>query len=213
MDDTFKFIDEHKLIAAVRTSDPEDAQQVAHAIIAGGIHIVEIAMGIPQATRVIETLAKKENLFVGAGTVTDGEMAQRAINAGAKFISSQFTDKSIITVCKNNGAFVIQGAATPTEVMEASSLSVDLINLYPIDSIGGPSFLARVRKFCPSARFMVGGGITCDNVVEYIREGAVAAAMSRAICDKTLIRAHNWQEITERAKKIEQKLESLKVAR
>ena len=217
MDDTLKFFDEHKLIAIVRAGEPEDAIQIARAVIAGGFKLIEVAMTTPQAARVIETLAKKENgkgeHFIGAGTVTDGEIAQRAIHAGAKFISSQFTDKAILTVCKNNNTFVIQGAATPTEVVEAGALLVDLINLYPIDLIGGRAFLKRLRKFCQTSRFLVSGGVTCDNVMDYIHDGATAVAIGRAICDKTLIRAHNWQEITERAKKFQQKLETLKVAR
>ena len=217
MDDTLKFFDDHKLVAAIRASDPEDALQIAHAVLAGGFKLIEISMTTPQAARVIETLAKKENgkeeHLIGAGTVTDGEVAQRAINAGAKFISSQFSDRAILTVCKNNGTFVIQGAATPTEIMEASGLLVDLINLYPIDFIGGPSFLQRMRKFCQASRLMVSGGVTCENVLEYIRDGAAAVAIGRAICDKVLIRAHNWQEITERAKKFQQKLETLKIPR
>ncbi len=211
MDDTFKFIDDHKLIAAVRVSDAEDAQQIAHAIIAGGFKILEIAFSTPQATKLIETFSKKESILVGAGNILDGEMAQRAINAGAKFISSPFTDKAILTVCKNNSTFVIQGAATPTEVMEAQGINVDLINLYPVDLLGGSAYLKRLRKTCNLSRIMASGGITCENVVDYIRDGAVAVTIGRALCDKTLIRAHNWQEITERAKKIQQKLESLKV--
>ena len=218
MDETLKFFDDHKLIAVVRAGDPEDAGQVARAVLAGGFKLIEIAMTIPQAPRVIESLAKKEGAngngyLIGAGTVTGGEMAQRAVNAGAKFISSQFTDKSILTVCKNNSTFVIQGAATPTEVMEAHGSSVDLINLYPIDFLGGSAYLKRLRKVCQISRLMVSGGVTCENVLDYIRDGAAAVAIGRSICDKALIRAHNWQEITERAKKFQQKLESLKIAR
>lgn len=210
MDDTLKFIDEHKLIASIRASDPDDAQAIAKALAAGGFKMFEIPMTVPHAARTIETLAKKEELFVGAGTVADGEVAQRAINAGAKFVASQFTDKTVITVCKNNNTLVIQGAATPTEVMEATALFVDLINLYPIETIGGPSFLGRAKKFCPSStRFLVSGGVTCDNILDYIREGATAVTLGRVLCDKSLIRAHHWDEITERAKKIYQKLESL----
>jgi len=214
LDDTFKFFDDHKLIGIVRASEHEDATSIARALIAGGFKLIEVSMSVPQAPRLIESLAKKENgngYWVGAGTVTDGEAAQRAINAGAKFISSQFTDKAILTVCKNNNTFVIQGAATPTEVMEANALSVDLVNLYPIDSIGGSAFLKRLKRFC--SHLMVSGGVTCDNVLDYLHDGATAVAIGRAICEKTLIRAHNWHEITERAKKFQQKLESLKIAR
>lgn len=215
MDDTLKFFDDHKLIGVVRANEHDDAANIAKAILAGGFKIIEISMTVPQAPRLIETFAKKESngFMVGAGYVSDGEIAQRAINAGAKFISSNFTDKAILTVCKNNSTFVIQGAATPTEIVEAAGINADLINLYPIDLLGGSLFLRRIRRACQVSKLMVSGGITCENFTDYIRDGAIAAAIGQSICDKSLIRAHNWHEITERAKKFQQKLESLKVAR
>ena len=215
MDDieTLKFIDDNKLIAVIRASELEDANAIAKAVIAGGFKILEISMNMPHATKLIESLSKKENLLVGAGSVPDAEAAQRAISAGAKYISSRFTDKAIITVSKNAGVFVIQGAATPTEIIEAQSMHVDLISLYPVDLLGGSKFLKRVRKLGQTSKLMVAGGIDCENFLDYIRDGAVAVSIGGAICDKALIRAHSWQEITERAKKVQQKLESLKVAK
>lgn len=216
MHELHKFFDDHKLIGIVRASEHEDAVNIARAVLAGGFKIIEISMNIPQAPKLIESLCKKEHgngYLVGAGTVTDGEIAQRAINAGAKFVSSQFTDKAILTVCKNNNSFVIQGAATPTEVMDAIGLSVDLVNLYPIDLLGGASYAPRLKKFCPISKLMASGGVTCENVLDHIRTGVAAVAIGRAICDKQLVRSHNWQEITDRARKFQQKLDSLKVAR
>ena len=214
LDDVLKFIDDNKLIAVVRTSDAEDASAVAHAILAGGFKVIEISMNTPQAAKLIETLSKKENVFVGAGSISDGETAQRAVNAGAKFISCHFTDKAILTICKNNSTLVIQGAATPTEIMDAQEIGADLINLYPIDLIGGSLFLRRIRKlFTGPSRFVVCGGVNCENFMDYLRDGAMALEIGSSLSDKALIRAHNWQEITERAKKFQQKLETLRVAK
>jgi len=212
LEDIFKILDEHKLIANIRASEHEDAAHLAKAVLAGGFKILEISMSVPQAPRLIEALSKNGAL-IGASSVTDGEMAQRAINAGAKFISSHFVDKIILTVGKNNNVFVIQSAATPTEAMDAFNSGVDLIDLYPIDVLGGPGFAKRLKRALPITRLMVSGGVNCDNFLEYLRVGANVVEIGSAICDKSLIRAHNWAEVTERAKKFQQRLESIKAAR
>lgn len=212
MEDIFKIFDEHKLVANIRATEHEDAAQLAKAVLAGGFKILEISMSVPQAPRLIEALSKN-GVLVGAGSVSDGEMAQRAINAGAKFIASHFVDKIILTVCKNNNVFVIQGAATPTEAMDAFNSDVDLIDLYPIDVLGGPSFAKRLKRSLPITRLMASGGINCDNFLEYLKVGVNAVEVGSAICDKSLIRAHNWAEVTERAKKFQQRLETIKAAR
>lgn len=216
MEDIFKFLDENKLIANIRASEHDDAAQLVKAVLAGGFKIIEISTSIPQSPRLIESLVKNgaaNGILVGAGSVTDGEMVQRAINAGAKFVACHFIDKQILTVCKNNGVFAIQSAATPTEAMEAFNSGVDLIDLYPIDSLGGTLFARRLKRALPISRLMVSGGITCENFLDYLRGGVSVVEVASAICDKSLIRAHNWQEVTERAKKFQQKLEALKVAR
>ncbi len=84
--ETLKWFEEYKLIAVVRSGSAEDAEEMIKAATIGGFHLFEISMQTPQAVRLIETYSKKEGFLFGAGSVTDGEMAQRAINAGAKFL-------------------------------------------------------------------------------------------------------------------------------
>ena len=212
MDDALKFFEENKFVAVIRTSSHEDAEEVLKAVTAGGIKIVEITMTIPQATRLIESWSKHEGILVGAGTVTDGEMAQRAINAGAKFLSSHYTDREVISVGKNNNVFLIQGAVTPTEAVEAWQQGVDLIKVYPVEAFGGPGYLKSLKGPLPFLKFLASGDIPPENAFEYLKY-ACAVAIHQPILDKALIRTHNWQEITDRVRQLTQKLESLKVPR
>jgi len=212
MDETLKFFEENKFVAVIRTSSSEDAEEVLKAVTAGGIKIVEITMTIPQATRLIESWSKKEGLWVGAGTVADGEMAQRAINAGAKFITSHYTDRDVISVGKNNNVLLIQGAATPSEAVNAWQLGADLVKIYPIEAFGGPPYLRSLKGPLPFIKFMASGEIPLENVFECLKY-ACAVAIHQPIIDKALIRSNNWQEITERCRQLTQKLESLKVSK
>lgn len=210
MNETLKFFEENKFIGVIRTSSNDDAEQMIQAVTSGGIKIIEIAMTVPQATRLIENWSKKEGLLVGAGTVTDGEMAQRAINAGAKFLVSHYTDREVISVAKNNDTFVIQGAVTPTEAMNAWQGGVDLVKIYPIDAFGGPDYLKALKGPLPFIKFVASGQITLENVFDYLKY-ACAVSLNQSFFDKTLIRSNNWPAINERTRQLTQKLESLKV--
>ena len=212
MDETLKFFEENKFVALIRASSHEDAEEVLKAVTQGGVKILEVTMTIPQATRLIENWSKRQGLLVGAGTVTDGEMAQRAINAGAKFLASHYTDREVISVGKNNNSFLIQGAVTPTEAVNAWQLGVDLVKIYPIHSCGGPDYLRALKGPLPFIKFMASGEIALENAFDYLKY-ACAVSLQQPVIDKALIRAHNWQEITERCRQLTQKLESLKVSK
>lgn len=212
MNGTLKWFEEHRLIAVIRSGSAEDAEEMIKAATTGGFHIFEISMQIPQAIRLLETYSKKEGFLFGAGTVTDGEMAQRAIKAGAKFLSSHYTDKDVISVAKNNDIFVIQGALTPTEVVEAYQLGADLIKIYPVELMGGPNYIKSLRGPLPFLKFLASGGVTMETAFEYLKY-CLAVTLGKGLFDKTLVRTNNWSEITERARQFQQKLEALKVSK
>jgi 2-dehydro-3-deoxyphosphogluconate aldolase/(4S)-4-hydroxy-2-oxoglutarate aldolase len=212
MDETLKFFEENKFAAIIRTSSAEDAEQMLNAVTSAGIKIVEITMTIPQAIRLVENWSKKEGLLVGAGTITDGEMAQRAINAGAKFLSSHYTDREVMSVGKNNNTFLIPGAFTPTEAVNAWQMGADLVNIYPVEVLGGPAYLRSLKGPLPFVKFMASGEITLDNAFDFLKY-ACAVSLNHAFFDRSLIRSNNWTEIAERTKALTQKLESLKVTK
>jgi len=212
MEQTLKWFEDHKFIAVVRTSSSEDAESMIKAAVSGGIRIFEISMHTSQAIRLIESYAKKDSLLIGAGTVTDGEMTQRAINAGAQFISSHYTNRDVINVAKHNENFVIQGACTPTEAMTALEWGADLIKVYPASLLGGPAYCKSLRGPLPYLKLLAAGGVTFETAFDYLKH-CVAVTVGEAVFDKALVRAHSWSEITERAKQFTQRLESLRVSK
>lgn len=212
MEPPLKWFEDHRLTAVIRSGSSEDAEQMIKAATNGGFRIFEISMQTPQALRLLETHSKREGFLFGAGTVTDGEMAQRAINAGAKFLVSPYTDRDVISVAKNNDSFVIQGAFTPTEVMTAYQVGADIVQIYHAGFAGGPNYVKTIRGLFPFIKLMATGGVTLENVFEYLKY-TVAVTSRKGLFDKSLIRTDNWTEIAERAKQFTQKLEALKVAK
>ena len=211
-DAQLKWFEDYKFIATIKSGSADDSESMIKAAVAGGIRIFEISMSTPQATRLIENYSKKDSCLFGATNIIDGEMAQRAINAGAAFLSNPYTDKEVVTVARNNDVLVIQGALTPTEAVNAFNLGVDLISIYPADQIGGPEYVKNLRSNLPFLKLVAEGGISQDNAFEYLK-ACVAVNVSRSLFDRSIIRSDNWNEITERAKFFTQKLEALKVAK
>ena len=212
MDQTLKWFEDYKFSAVVRSGSAEDAEKMIKAALNGGFRLFEVSMQTPQALKLIESYSKKDGCCFGAGAVMDGEMAQRAVNAGAKFLSSLYTDDEIVNVAKNNDVFVIQGASTPTEAFNAYQYGADLVRIFPAGVVGGPAFLKSLRNALPFVKLMASGDVTLENAGEYLKH-CVAVSVGKGVFDKALVRSDNWSEITERAKQFTQKLESLKVAK
>ncbi len=212
MDQPVKWFEENKFIAVIRSGSSEDAEKMIKAATAGGFRLFEISMQTPHANRLLETYSKKEGCFFGAGSVMDGEMAQRAINAGAKFLASLYTDREVINVAKNNDSFVIQGASTPTEAFNAYQFGADLVRIFPAGFLGGPAYIKSLRSALPFIKIIATGDVTLENANEYLKY-CVAVTVGKAVFEKSLLRSDNWSEITDRAKQLTQKLDSLKVAK
>src|SRR5262252_8813225 len=81
-------ISEIGIVPVVRAASAEQAMQAVEAVRAGGIPIVEMTMTVPGAIQLIAQLVKNagSDVLVGAGTVTDAELAQRCMDAGAEFL-------------------------------------------------------------------------------------------------------------------------------
>lgn len=212
-EDVLSLIDDNKLLAFIRSSQAEDAESIIKALIDGGIRLFQISVNVPQAFKLIENYSKQEGVLVGAGSVVDGEVAQRAIHAGARFIMSPYTDKDVILVCKNNNSVVIQGAVTPTEVISAMGLGVDLVEVYPVSAFGGPAYIKALKGPLPFTKLVPSGGITVDNVTDYLKLGVSAVVLGGDVIEKSLIRANNWDAIRERAQILSEKLESMRAVK
>ena len=100
--DILKKIMDVGVVAVVRAESSEQAIEIAKACIKGGLSAVEVTFTVPNATGVIESLAKAfkpSELIIGAGTVLDSETARIAILAGAKYIVSPAFDLSTAKLC------------------------------------------------------------------------------------------------------------------
>ncbi|MGO1849481.1 bifunctional 4-hydroxy-2-oxoglutarate aldolase/2-dehydro-3-deoxy-phosphogluconate aldolase [Microbacterium sp.] len=188
------------VLAVLRAPSPELALDTAEAIIRGGITGIEVTYSTPDAPAVIRELIARhgDTAHIGAGTVTTVEQAAAAADAGAEFLVSPGTLPDLTRAMLETGRIVMTGAMTPTEVMSALALGVDVVKIFPA-SLGGPSYLGALRGPFPDAPLMPTGGVKPDNLAEWFAAGAVAVGAGGDLANSASIKASDWADITRRA--------------
>ncbi|AMG82749.1 MULTISPECIES: bifunctional 4-hydroxy-2-oxoglutarate aldolase/2-dehydro-3-deoxy-phosphogluconate aldolase [Microbacterium] len=188
------------ILAVLRAPSPELALEASEAIIRGGVSGIEVTFSTPDAPAVIRELIARHGdaAYIGAGTVTTAEQATQAADAGAAFLVSPGTLPDLTRAMLDTGRVVMTGAMTPTEVMGALELGVDVVKIFPA-SLGGPSYLGALRGPFPDAPLMPTGGVKPDNLADWFAAGAVAVGAGGDLANGTAIANADWADIEERA--------------
>lgn len=167
------------LVAVVRAESSEQAIKIAEACAKAGVAGIEITFTVPGAAEVIRDCAKNFNngeIIVGAGTVMDAETARTAILAGAQYVVSPYLNVDTVTMCNRYRVPVMPGAMTIKEIVEAMQAGADIVKVFP-GELFGPALIKAVKGPIPHAKMMPTGGVSLDNVHEWINVGAVAVGV------------------------------------
>lgn len=167
------------IIAVVRAESADQALKIAEACKAGGIQAIEITMTVPGAVDVIKELVKAypgKEILVGAGTVLDPETARACILAGAEFIVSPNLNPDTIKLTHRYGKIIMPGTYTITEIVSAMELGADVVKFFP-GSLGGPAAIKAIRGPLPHVPFCPTGGVSLDNVTDWVKAGVVAVGV------------------------------------
>lgn len=202
-DHTLRRILDSRIIAVVRLDTSEQLLQVARAIRAGGVEVIEFTMTTPDALSMIEEAGRTlgDDVLLGAGTVLDAETARLAILAGARFLVSPTLSRETIETCHRYGAVSIPGALTPTEILTAWESGADLVKVFPA-RLGGPKYISDVLAPLPQVRLVPTGGVGPSNAGEYLRAGAKAVAVGSALVNDALVAEGDFALLTERARQL-----------
>jgi 2-dehydro-3-deoxyphosphogluconate aldolase/(4S)-4-hydroxy-2-oxoglutarate aldolase len=167
------------LVAVVRAESSEQATRIVEACARGGVAAVEITFTVPGAANVIAELSKRfadDQILVGAGTVLDPETARAAILSGAQFVVSPCLNPETARLCNRYQVPYMPGAGSVKEVVEAMECGAEIVKIFPGETLG-PAFVKAVRGPLPHASLMPTGGVTLENVGEWIQAGCVAVGV------------------------------------
>jgi 2-dehydro-3-deoxyphosphogluconate aldolase / (4S)-4-hydroxy-2-oxoglutarate aldolase len=165
------------VIAILRRLPAQAVLPLARALHGGGLRVLELTVDSPDALSMIcELRAQLPELSIGAGTVLDASIAQRAVSAGAEFLVSPHTDNELLDFARSSGVPVMPGAATASEAVAAWKGGAAAVKLFPASLLGVPT-LDALRDPLPHIRFVAVGGIDATNAAEFIAHGCVAVGI------------------------------------
>ncbi|MFV0406964.1 MAG: bifunctional 4-hydroxy-2-oxoglutarate aldolase/2-dehydro-3-deoxy-phosphogluconate aldolase [Propioniciclava sp.] len=188
------------VLAVLRAPDTAAAAAAIDALVRGGVTGIEVTFSTPGAPEVIAAALARhgEAIHVGAGTVLTPEQAREAVDAGAAYLVSPGTMPELITAMQATGVAVMGGALTPSEVMVAAGLNIDVIKVFPA-SLGGPGYLSALRAPFPQLPFMPTGGVNPENLAAWFTAGAVAVGAGGDLVPGAALASGDWAEIERRA--------------
>ena len=166
---------EAKVVAVIRGGSAQEALEISNAAVEGGIRAIELTYTTPQIEETFREL-QNTSALIGAGTVLDPETARHAILAGAKFIVSPHFNKEIAPICNRYGIPYLPGCMTIREMVEALEAGCEVLKLFPASGFQ-PSFIKSVNGPLPNVRIMPTGGISLENMNEWLKAGAVAVGI------------------------------------
>ena len=196
-------IEQLGVVAVIRLQDPHALHGVVRALAEGGVRALEVTMTVPRAIELIAELAPTlpEGFLLGAGTVVDAGTARRAVVAGAQFIVSPVFRPDVISAGHERGVPVMPGCFTATEILNAWDAGADIVKVFPATAVG-PSYLKDIRGPLPQVKLMPTGGVSIDNVGEWLKAGAVAVGVGSALLDSNAIASGNYGVVADNARRM-----------
>lgn len=188
-----------RIVPVIVLNDAEKAEPLTEALLSAGLDIIEVTFRTDAAEASIRRIAKHfPEVLLGAGTLLDGAQVKRARDAGAVFGLAPGLNPDTISTARQVGLDFSPGVMTPSEVEQALSLGCKLLKFFPAEAAGGVKMLKSLAgpyahtgvKFTPT------GGITSDNLQDYLQLPVVAAIGGSWMVSPTLIKENNWGEIT-----------------
>jgi 2-dehydro-3-deoxyphosphogluconate aldolase / (4S)-4-hydroxy-2-oxoglutarate aldolase len=186
-----------RILPVVSLQREEEAVPVGDALVAGGLHSIEIVLRTPAALKAIELAARgSSGLCVGAGTILNVDQARRAVDAGASFLVSPGFSAAVVDFAGAHGIPFIPGVVTPTEIMAALDLGVRVMKFFPAESSGGVPYVQAISGPFHQVKFVPTGGIDERNLQFYLRIPTVLACGGSWMVHPDLIKAGRFDEIT-----------------
>lgn len=162
---------------------PGDAVRMAEALLAAGLPCVEITFRTDAAATAIEAVRSRfPEMMIGAGTVLTTTQADAAIGAGAQFVVTPGFNPAVVDHCLTRGMPVAPGVATPSEIEQAYSRDLRLVKFFPAGPMGGIPYLKAVAGPYPMMRFLPTGGVTIENLPDYLALKTVTACGGTWLC-------------------------------
>ena len=196
MNSVIEQIEKYKIVPVVKLDREEDAIPLAQALIAGGLPLAEVTFRTEAAEGSIAKIRQRfPEMLVGAGTIVNVEQAKRAVAAGASFLVCPGLSEEVVRWAEEEHVPVLPGVMTPSEVMRALSWGLTALKLFPAGQIGGVGAVKALAGPFPQVHFMPTGGVSAENIREYLSNPQVIACGGSWMVKDSLIRGGAFDQI------------------
>ncbi len=171
------------LIAILRGIEPTEVLDVGQALYDAGIRVIEVPLNSPQPLKSIEILAGQfgGNALIGAGTVMTADNVIEIRDAGGELIVMPHSDSEVIDEAKAEGLICLPGVATPTEGFAALARGADGLKMFPGEAMPPKIIKAWRAVFPPATKLMPVGGVSADNIPDFLAVGASGFGIGTAL--------------------------------
>ena len=184
------------IVPVIALDDAKDAEPLAKALIEGGLPAAEVTFRTAAAEESIKIMSEKfPELVVGAGTVLTPEQADRAMNAGAKFIVSPGLNPKVVKHCLDKGYPIVPGTSNPSDVEVAIELGLDVVKFFPAEAAGGLNMIKSMAAPYTQMKFMPTGGINAGNLKSYLDFNKIVCCGGSWMVKKDLVTAGDIEGI------------------
>lgn len=212
MSEILEKIKEIGIVPVIVLEDPKDALPLAEALMEGGLPCAEVTFRTAAAEDSIRAISQAyPEMLVGAGTVLTTEQVDRAVAAGAKFIVSPGFNPRIVQYCQEKGVPITPGCSSPTDIEQALEHGLKVVKFFPAEQLGGLAMIKALAGPYVDVSFMPTGGINAGNVKDYLAYNRILACGGSWMVKGDLIKAGDFQRITELVKEAKQLVEEARV--
>ena len=206
-EDVIRTVHETRIVAIIRGFAPDVCMRLAEAYLTGGIRLVEVTFNQREPASWKDTAAAVRairerfagEMHVGAGTVLTEEQLAMCADAGGEYMVTPNVKPALIRSCAAKGLVSMPGALTPSEAMDAWDAGADFVKIFPAGSLGS-GYVKALRAPLSHIPFLAVGGISPDNVAEFMKAGCVGAGVGGNLTNREWIAAGAWDRIAEVAR-------------
>jgi 2-dehydro-3-deoxyphosphogluconate aldolase/(4S)-4-hydroxy-2-oxoglutarate aldolase len=190
------------IVPVITLERVEDAVPLARALVAGGLHLLEITLRTPAAADSAAAIIQEvPEAIVGIGTVLTPKDLERARALGARYALSPGATPALLEAAAESELPFIPGIASASELMGAMEHGFQTVKFFPAVAAGGIPALKALAGPFPQARFCPTGGIDENNAGDWLALPNVVAVGGSWVCQTTDIRAQAWDDITAKARR------------
>ncbi len=198
--DLLPIFKQQRVIAVIRAPSAQLGYDMALAVAAGGIRLIEITADSDRPWEMIDRLRLAlPDCVIGTGTILTQADWQNAVASGAQFIFSPHVDTQLIAQSRAVGVPMIPGALSPTEIVIAWQAGATAVKVFPVQALGGAAYIKSLGSPLGQIPLIPTGGVTVTNAHELITAGAIAVGLSGSLFPPAVVDSQNWLVVTDLA--------------